>query len=323
MRRFNPREPTDQQAQYLTSVHGKRAAQGDEKVATCASCHGAHGVRHVADPASPVSPMHVVETCARCHADPAYMKDYDIPTDQLAKYKESAHGRKRLVERDPGAPACNTCHGNHGAAPPGVSSVANVCGKCHQSQVELFAPSGHAKAFAKKGIAGCTTCHGNHAIPPPDDRFLSAEPGALCTRCHTPRDKCDQAAHVMSAGMAALVDDIGKAELTLDAADGLGMDVAKPRFELAGAKDALVRARVSVHAFAPTAFADVIQEGREVAAGVAAAGHAALDEHAYRRKGLAVAAACLLAFAALLAVKARRLETSGPAIAIGHGQEEE
>ena len=64
MRRFSPKQRVDQGAEYVTSVHGKRLATGDTRVATCASCHGAHGVRAVNDAKSPVFPTRVAATCA-------------------------------------------------------------------------------------------------------------------------------------------------------------------------------------------------------------------------------------------------------------------
>ena len=56
MRRYAPRQRVDQATEYATSVHGKRLAMGDTRVATCASCHGAHGIRAVNDAQSPVYP---------------------------------------------------------------------------------------------------------------------------------------------------------------------------------------------------------------------------------------------------------------------------
>ena len=134
MRRFNPAQRVDQEAEYSTSVHGKRLRQGDAKVAVCTSCHGFHGVKAVKNPASPVYPLHVAETCGTCHANADYMKEYKIPTDQLAKWKNSVHGEAMLQKQDISAPTCNDCHGNHGAAPPSLSSVSNVCGTCHVRQ---------------------------------------------------------------------------------------------------------------------------------------------------------------------------------------------
>jgi len=127
VRQFNPSLRTDQLAQYRTSVHGKRLAAGDTKVAVCTDCHSVHDVRAPADPRSTVNPVNVANTCARCHADASYMSGYSIPTDQFAKYSASVHHQALMVRGDLSAPTCPTCHGNHGAAPPGVDKVQNVC----------------------------------------------------------------------------------------------------------------------------------------------------------------------------------------------------
>ena len=74
MRRFDPQVRIDQFLQYQTSVHGKRMAAADERVATCTDCHGAHGIKRVNDARSPVAPLNVTTTCGRCHGDPARMK---------------------------------------------------------------------------------------------------------------------------------------------------------------------------------------------------------------------------------------------------------
>ena len=55
--------------QYHTSVHGKRLAAGDTKVAVCTDCHSVHDLRAPSDPRSTVNPVNVANTCARCHSD--------------------------------------------------------------------------------------------------------------------------------------------------------------------------------------------------------------------------------------------------------------
>ncbi|MCC7265199.1 MAG: cytochrome c3 family protein, partial [Candidatus Latescibacteria bacterium] len=86
---YNPALRVDQVALYHTSVHGKRLAEGDKKVAVCADCHGAHGILPVNDPRSPVYASNVPKTCSHCHSDAAYMQSYRIPTDQFEKYSKS------------------------------------------------------------------------------------------------------------------------------------------------------------------------------------------------------------------------------------------
>jgi len=309
MRVVNPRLPTDQLAQYRTSEHGKRALAGNLRVATCVSCHGFHGIRPVSDPGSPASKTRIVETCTGCH-NPEYMKGASIPTDQLERYKRSVHGKKRLLERDLAAPACSDCHGNHGAAPPGVYAVTHVCGKCHVTQAELFGASTHAQHFRDGGMPPCTTCHDHHEILPTSDEMLGTGPRGVCGTCHQPGDRCDQATIAMNKGLVALTGDTERAKAALARAERLGMDVERPTYELSGASEALVRARVVVHTFSAEEFGKVIAEGRAVAAEVDQAAQAKLREYRYRREGLAIAAFVLLLFAGLLALKARRLDAS-------------
>jgi hypothetical protein len=156
MRRFAPRQRVDQAIEFATSVHGKLLATGDTNVATCVSCHGAHGIRRVSDPKSPVFPTKVAATCARCHANAAHMKGYTqpngsaLPTNQPAEYQKSVHYRALTTGNDLSAPTCNDCHGNHGAAPPGVGTVTNVCGTCHAVFAQKFETSVHKQIFDKR-----------------------------------------------------------------------------------------------------------------------------------------------------------------------------
>ena len=78
-----------------------------------------------------------------------------LPTDQLAEYRNSVHGRALLEDGDFGAPACNDCHGNHAAMPPEISSIAQVCRTCHANNGALFDGSEHKKAFDSNGWPEC------------------------------------------------------------------------------------------------------------------------------------------------------------------------
>src|SRR5664279_3735523 len=193
IRQFNPSLRTDQLGQYRTSVHGKRLAAGDTKVAVCTDCHSVHDLRPPSDPRSTVNPVNVAKTCSRCHSDAAYMKQYGIPTDQYANYSTSVHHDALAVRGDLSAPTCTTCHGNHGATPPGVDKVQNVCANCHVFQAQMYAKSTHSKVFQDKGLPGCVVCHTNHGIHMPSDAMLGTGQGGVCMRCHAPGDHCDRA----------------------------------------------------------------------------------------------------------------------------------
>jgi hypothetical protein len=168
MKKFNPGLPTDQFEKYKTSVHGQRILIGDIKVATCSDCHSAHAIFPANDPRSTVFASSLPATCARYHSDADYMRGYKIPTDQYEKYVKSVHGKALLEKGDLSAPACNDCHGNHGAVPPGVKSISHVCGVCHALNAEMFSRSPHASVFEAKKIPQCEICHGNHLIEHPN-----------------------------------------------------------------------------------------------------------------------------------------------------------
>ena len=308
MRRYNPQARVDQQTEYLTSVHGKKYVQGDAKVATCIECHGAHGIRAVRDPQSPVYPTNVAATCGRCHSDAGRMASYGIPTNQVALYTGSVHGEALIGRRDISAPTCNDCHGNHGARPPGVDSVANVCGQCHVSQWDLFTKSPHQKGFAENQLPACVSCHDHHKITRTSDAMLGVDDAALCGQCHDPGSSGYKAAAQMKKGIVELERRLDGARSLLVRAERAGMEVSRPVFELAEGRDRLVRARVEVHRFDAGELQKVLDEGLKIAGNADASGNGALAELAYRRKGLAVSVVLIVALMGLVVAKIRDIE---------------
>ena len=187
MRQYNIR--TDQFEEYKTSVHGKRLFKNkDPNVATCVSCHGSHEIRKKDDPLSTVYHTNVPETCGKCHSDPKRMKPYGLPTNQLKEYKEGYHGQilyGKIEGKNPSlAPNCADCHGIHGATPPGVKEIANVCGNCHVNTSKYYRESPHYKAMLSTGVPQCVSCHGNHRNKfPTPEKFVGNEEGS-CGSCH-------------------------------------------------------------------------------------------------------------------------------------------
>ncbi len=297
MRKYNPRVQTDQYERYKTSMHGKRLARGDDKVATCIDCHGVHGIRPADDARSPVYPMNIPETCGRCHANAEYMAPYGIPTNQVAAYKSSVHGKTLLDKGDLAAPACNDCHGNHGANPPGAPSIAYICGQCHLNNAELFLKSPHKAAFDELGLPECETCHGNHAIKPPTDDMLGAGPQSVCTDCHEPDSKGYLAAVTMRLEIDKLKGVITQADSLLSVAERAGMEVSDPKFELNDADDALIKARTEIHSLSVQQVRKVIADGMKKASDALLAGRQALKDLQFRRKGLAISTVFILLLA--------------------------
>ena len=309
MRRYNPGLRVDQAAEYATSTHGKLAAKGDMKVATCAACHGSHGIRPIADPQSPVYPTNVADTCGRCHSNPDYMKPYSIPADQAEKYKTSIHAETMMKKFDLSAPTCNDCHGNHGAVPPGASSVANACGTCHARQAELFDTSPHKDAFESLGLGQCLVCHSNHDVQHPTDSMIGVETDSVCSTCHNAGEPGYEAAEVMRAGIDSLARHIEQAGALLGRAARAGMEVSRPGFELTSAQGKLIDARVVIHTFAPDDVQGVIQPGIEIAQQAHRAGEVALAELEFRRKGLAASLVVIALAILAIYLKIRTIET--------------
>jgi predicted CXXCH cytochrome family protein len=310
MRDFNPRLPVDQLEKYLTSVHGQKNAQGDPKPATCVSCHSNHMVMRVKDPRSPVYAMRIPATCAKCHADAKYMAGYHIPTDQYAQYRKSRHGIALLEHSDLNAPACNSCHSNHGAAPPGAMSVVSVCGNCHQSNAELFLKSPHAAPFEKQKLAACVVCHGNHGVQSPTDSLVSMVAPAPCAKCHK-QDGTDRAAPII-LHMRALLDSLSggqaRADSMMQRAEQKGMDVSDAKYDLKDVHQALVQSRVAIHSFKLGELADAIHPGIAVLAATETAAKEAVHDYYFRRQGLAVATLIVTIVIVLLWLKIREIE---------------
>lgn len=312
MKRFTPSPRVDQVTEYYTSIHGKRLRRGDQRVATCISCHGYHGVKAVADSSSPVYPTHVAETCGKCHANAVYMRPYSIPTDQLERWGRSVHATALLKKQDLSAPTCNDCHGSHGAVPPGVNSVANVCGTCHVRQAGFFEKSPHGPAFKSLQLAGCVVCHGNHEILAPTDSMLGVGKGAVCLHCHVKGDAGYQGAKKMGSLIDELAGHIRGAKQLLDEAASAGMEVSRSQFELKKAQTALINGRVVIHSFSPAKLQSAIAPGLKVAAQAHQAGVKALHGFHIRRVGLAASLIFIFLAVAAVYLKLRVMERRKP-----------
>ena len=308
MRDYDPSMRTDQLAEYWTSGHGQALQAGDPDVATCVSCHPAHSIRPPSDPESSVYPMQVPGLCATCHSDPRVMEGHGLPTNQFEEYKNSVHGNQLLQEEDVSAPACNDCHGNHGAAPPGVASVERVCGQCHATMAEHFEDSGHDLIFSDADLPGCATCHGNHEIQRPADTDLARVADEVCTRCHGEDERVLAVFPTMRAMIDSLEVGRERALEALERAENLGMEVSEARFDLQKVTNALTQARTAIHAMRLAPVRTEIETGLDVVRTSLERGEEALWEHDYRRIGLAVSAGFVLLLIVGIVLKIRQME---------------
>ena len=308
MRKYNPSLRTDQYSQYLTSVHGKELTKGNSKVAVCVDCHGVHGIQPPNDPRSGVYPLNVATTCAHCHADPNYMKDFKIPTNQFDFYSHSVHNQALAVRGDLSAPTCSTCHGSHGAAPPGVDSVARVCSTCHVFQAQVFDAGPHKDAFASMNLPGCVTCHSNHGILHPTDAMIGTGKDSICMTCHSEGDAGAGTAQKVHDSLVKLDTAIQRSDELLGRAERSGMEVSDAQLAESEARDHLTKARVELHSVTLSRVDPEIQAGLKVTQKTWRQGEEAIAELQYRRKGLLVSVITIFCVVIGLFLMIRKLE---------------
>ncbi len=317
MRNYSPSPRTDQVATYWTSGHGQKLKEtGDKDVATCVSCHGSHDVRAVDDLASRVYPTRVAGTCASCHSDPERMagREYNgrpLGHDQFELWSKSVHAQV-MKAGDMSAPTCNDCHGNHGALPPEVGSVANACGVCHVKIGELFANTTMKHRFEAVSLPGCASCHNHHDILVPSDELLGMSTDAVCASCHNRGDfgatfLGGQVAQEMRSGLDQLKEEIKVATEKLDRAERLGMEVREPRFRLRGANDALKNARTIVHSFATEPLQEALDVGLKISEEAQQAADGAVREYTFRRVWLGLSLVPIFIVIGLLLLYIRTL----------------
>lgn len=278
--------PTDQYAKYQESIHGLKLAQGDTNVTTCYDCHGGHEILKANDPSSTVYPANVPKLCAGCHADKKLMAPYGIPTDQDDLYRQSVHGHALIDNQDFRAPTCATCHGTHGAAPPGFNEVANVCGSCHSATQDYYVKSAHATV---EGGPKCVTCHGRYDVRKPSEALFLGDEPRHCGECHpydSPIGSQITQTHNYIDNAAKAYDE---AEVSIQAARKLGMLVAPQENLLREANTQLVTARAAQHELALDKVYELTKKASENAKAATEQAKAAVGESVSRRVAMVIA----------------------------------
>ncbi len=247
MRQYNPALPTDQLQKYWTSKHGILLKKNkDEKVAQCISCHSTHNIISGKNPRSPVYPLNIPKTCNKCH-NAKYMEGRNIKTGEYDDYIKSVHGIALLKNRDLGAPACNTCHGNHGAQPPEVDNIAKVCHMCHVIEADYFVRSVHNEVFKEAGLLQCAVCHNYHNISKPDDSFVGVGEKSVCITCHSEGDGGFEIAKNISLHLDSLNNQYNKAIKELEIWKNRGFDMDDDEFSLRDVNQILKNIRRLTH----------------------------------------------------------------------------
>lgn len=274
--------PTDQHALYQTSRHGQRLASGDARAAVCTDCHGAHDILPPEDPASRVARRNIPATCGRCHGDSTLMARYGHRDDPHADYLRSVHASALLEAGNPRAPECTSCHGVHGAAPPGVGDVNKVCGGCHEPARRYFLEGPHGTGMRAAGLPECAACHGNHAITPAGGRILEE----VCGGCHAAGGPQADLGRKIDALYAGAREEIAGAAALIERAGSVPIDVEDYEARLEEARSHLTESLPASHSLSLEEVERHTLPARSIGEEIASEIHEKLADLRTRRFGL-------------------------------------
>lgn len=173
----------------------------------CVSCHGGDPAGDDVDTAhrgnfrGKIARRDIPALCASCHADSDRMGPYNLPTDQLALYQTSHHGRA-VARGDNQAAVCTDCHGVHeifrsddARSRVFPANIPATCSGCHsdpavkerhgwtEDPYEDFISSRHGQALLERqdrSAPECSRCHGAHGAAPPG----VGDVNKVCGQCH-------------------------------------------------------------------------------------------------------------------------------------------
>ena len=175
-------------AQLADSVHGDHR---------CTDCHTT--IDRVPHRKAP----HVAVSCVDCHRD-TWEKFRDDPAgkherlevvlEQIDSYMDSVHAQPNKQDQSRTNATCYDCHEAHNVGELGSiqrkeKRLKNpeVCGRCHEKQLEEYRESDHGKAVLEKGdsdSAVCSDCHTTHEIASPEQDAVKLAITSNCGNCH-------------------------------------------------------------------------------------------------------------------------------------------
>ncbi|MEO5334250.1 MAG: cytochrome b/b6 domain-containing protein [Magnetococcus sp. YQC-5] len=180
------------QAPYGRSVHSRMR---------CTECH-----TRITNPKPPhqVGKPDTID-CAACHESLAQSSPQPTPAtlnvlSHIKNYQHSIHARANRDHPDFLNATCNDCHDSHtftlvpqDKTSPELATwkatIPEMCGKCHEDELEDYSASVHSFEFYKKKNAKsavCTDCHTSHGDTGGGVIF-KLQSIAKCAACHEPQ----------------------------------------------------------------------------------------------------------------------------------------
>jgi cytochrome b subunit of formate dehydrogenase len=170
------------------SVHGEQ---------DCTSCHAT--IDRVPHRKAP----EVVVGCIECHRETwdQHKDDPDgkherlkIVNESIDSYMDSIHALPNKQDQSQTNATCYDCHEAHNIGELGSiqrkeKRLKNpeVCGRCHEKELEAYRTSDHGKEVLEKGnseSAVCSDCHTTHAIDSPETDKAKLAITKNCGDCH-------------------------------------------------------------------------------------------------------------------------------------------
>ena len=253
--------PTDQYALYLTSEHGRELAKGNADVAICTDCHGTHRILSRTAPDSPTSHRNITTTCGQCHANDKMMEQAGLSADVIQQFEGSVHADALRQRSRSQAPNCSRCHGNHGAAPPGVGHVSKVCGRCHEYTRDAFRQSVHAAAEKAGEIRGCVACHDTHAIGASNSSMWTS----ACVQCHDAGSEAARTGDKILTLFTQAEEELQRANESVQEAATIPLDVEDYLARLEAGAAYLTQARPISHTLDLVAIEETTRKARSIA----------------------------------------------------------
>jgi predicted CXXCH cytochrome family protein len=248
--------------------------------------------------------------CDRCHGDSDLMAGYGIPTDHYEEFVGSVHGDALLERQDTGSPACNDCHGNHGAMPPGVASVVQICGQCHANNMTYFAESVMADVWEEEGYGGCGECHGNHGVQKTHDDMVGTGERSVCVNCHGEGDEGWESARAIREHLGGLTAAYDEAEAKRAEVHRRGMEDEEIVYLLQESHQTLVQARTLVHTFDPDQVGEKTDEGVAKATDALSLALEQIRESGRRRGGFGLVSVFVVILIVALYLKIRQVDAA-------------
>jgi len=178
---------------FEDSVHGKR---------DCTDCHNT--ITRVPHREAP----EVIVGCVECHRDTwkQFKDDPDgkherlgLVVEQIDSFFGSVHARPNMRDQSTTNATCYDCHDAHNIGTLDSIQRAEhrllnpqVCGRCHEKQLEVYRESDHGKELLEKGNADsavCSDCHSTHQIDSPKGDKVMLAITANCGNCHEDEQK--------------------------------------------------------------------------------------------------------------------------------------